>query len=83
MSVTAEAVYKAFKPEKLNYELLGVGGGVHMHWHIFPRRNGDTPRPGPVWQLGKELSSEKYRPSSEELAALKTQLNIELDKLLL
>ena len=50
---------------------------------IFSRRNGDTPRPGPVWQLGKELSSEKYRPSSEELAALKTQLNIELDKLLL
>ena len=43
----------------------------------------DEMRPGPVWQLGKELSSEKYRPSSEELAALKTQLNIELDKLLL
>lgn len=33
----AEAVYNAFQPDKLNYELLGVGSGVHMHWHIFPR----------------------------------------------
>ena len=48
MAVVAEAVYRAFKPEKLNYELLGVGRGVHMHWHIFPRRAGDTPKPGPV-----------------------------------
>lgn len=31
MSLTAEAVYKAFLPDKLNYELLGMGNGVHMH----------------------------------------------------
>ena len=65
----------------LIYELLRVGGGVHMHGIYFPEET--AIRPGPVWQLGKGLSSEKYRPSSEELAALKTQLNIELDKLLL
>ena len=82
MAVVAEAVYRAFKPEKLNYELLGVGRGVHMHWHIFPRRAGDTPKPGPVWQLGDELRAEEYRPGREELETLKGQLNRELDQLL-
>lgn len=82
MAVVAEAVYRAFKPEKLNYELLGVGRGVHMHWHIFPRRAGDTPKPGPVWQLGDELQAEAYRPGREELETLKGQLNRELDQLL-
>lgn len=42
-----------------------------MHGIYFPEET--AIRPGPVWQLGKGLSSEKYRPSSEELAALKTQ----------
>ncbi len=82
MSIVAEAVYNAFKPDKLNYELLGVGNAVHMHWHIFPRKDGDTPEKRPVWQLGKELFSKEYAPSSEELQMLKNALNKELDKLL-
>lgn len=45
MSLVAEAVYGAFEPDKLNYELLGAGRGLHMHWHFFPRRAGDTPPP--------------------------------------
>lgn len=82
MAVVAEAVYRAFKPEKLNYELLGVGRGVHMHWHIFPRRAGDTPKSGPVWQLGNELWADEHRPGRGELEGLKVQLNRELDHLL-
>lgn len=54
-----------------------------MHWHIFPRRTGDTPAGGPVWSLGAELFEEKYLPGKEELEDLKTQLNRELDKLLM
>ena len=53
-----------------------------MHWHIYPRRNGDTPVAGPVWQLGKELVDEKYTPTNKELEILKNKLNKELDKLL-
>ncbi len=83
MSVVAEAVYHAFKPDKLNYELLGAGSGIHMHWHIFPRRKGDTPTGGPVWCLGnEELLADEYLPEPEELERLKALLNQELDKLL-
>lgn len=42
MAIVAEAVYNACKPDKLNYELLGAGSGGHMHWHLFPRRKGDS-----------------------------------------
>ncbi|MCM1256717.1 MAG: HIT family protein [Roseburia sp.] len=82
MAVVSEAVYHACLPDKLNYSLLGVGRGMHMHWHIHPRREGDTPLPGPVWQLGKELTDKKYAPSGEELEELKAKLNGELDRLL-
>ena len=81
MAIVAEAVYNAFKPDKLNYELLGSGNGAHMHWHIFPRRKGDTEKAGPVWKLGPELTAEGYLPTSEDWEKLKTRLRIELDKL--
>lgn len=47
MPIVSEAVYDAFKPDKLNYELLGTGNAIHMHWHLFPRREGDIPVKGP------------------------------------
>ncbi len=82
MAVVAEAVYHAFQPDKLNYELLGAGRGLHMHWHFFPRRVGDTPKPGPVWQLGNELHAEEFLPREAELEELKWKLDAELNKLL-
>ena len=83
MALTAEAVYQAFQPDKLNYELLGAGGNVHMHWHIFPRRAGDTPAPGPVWQLPmEELYAAKYLPGDEELEEMKALLLRELEAVL-
>ena len=40
MSIVTEAVYKAFGADKMNCELLG-NGDSHLHWHLFPRYNGD------------------------------------------
>lgn len=83
MSIVAEAVYHAFHPDKINYELLGSGNAMHMHWHIFPRTQGDTPEQGPVWKLDKtEMYAERYKPTMEDLDELKMKLNSELDKLL-
>ncbi|HYF65153.1 MAG TPA: HIT family protein [Herpetosiphonaceae bacterium] len=79
MSLVAEAVFQAFRPRKLNYELLG-NSDPHLHWHLFPRY-ADDPSPGTTsWKVDKALRySPAARPSSEALAALKQQL---LDALL-
>ncbi len=73
MVLVAKAVYEAFAPEKLNYELLG-NGDSHIHWHLFPRNTGDTPKKGPVWQLPLEVlydASKKPNPDAlESMVAL-------------
>lgn len=80
MSLAAEAVSRAFSPDKVNYELLGTGNATHMHWHIFPRRAGDTPEKGPVWKLPREVMyDEKHRPDPLELEELKSRLRTELE----
>lgn len=82
MSLVAEAVYTAFKPEKINYELLG-NGDTHLHWHLFPRRTGDTPIKGPVWWLPfEEMMSDDNCPSNEELDSMRESLKNEIEKLL-
>ena len=80
MAITAEAVQNAFGPDKMNYELLGTGKGRHMHWHLFPRRQGDTLKPGPVW-LTEDMNDEAWIPSPEKLEKLKQTLNRELERL--
>jgi len=82
MALVAEAVYHAFKPEKLNYELLG-NGDTHIHWHIFPRVTGDTPVKGPVWWLPREeMWNDSKRPTESELKDMIGLLKRELNKLI-
>ncbi|MBR6645229.1 MAG: HIT family protein [Clostridia bacterium] len=87
MSIVAEAVSKAFCAEKMNYELLG-NGDTHLHWHLFPRKNGDlgdhgNNGKGPVWWYPMEkMYSPDNRPSENELKLMKTKLITELEKLL-
>lgn len=81
MSIVAEAVFKAFHPVKLNYELLG-NTDDHMHWHIFPRHADDPLPKQPIWQLDKAIrTADSVRPSIEELRVLKDLLFVELQKL--
>lgn len=64
MSIVAEAVSKAFNAEKMNCELLGMGD-AHLHWHLYPRRNGDiepmgtTARARMVVSYGKNVQLRK------------------------
>lgn len=87
MSIVAEAVSKAFDAEKMNYELLG-NGDTHIHWHLFPRVNGDLGKygnngKGPVWWYPMEkMYDDSNRPTNEELEVMKSRLLMELDKLL-
>jgi diadenosine tetraphosphate (Ap4A) HIT family hydrolase len=81
MSIVSEAVFKAFKPDKLNYELLG-NGDSHMHWHIFPRRLTEPNPKSPVWWTPREIMySDGVKPSDEALEKLKKGLLNELNRL--
>ena len=82
MSLVAEAVFNACRPEKMNYELLG-NGISHLHWHLYPRVEGDTPCKGPVWWLPKEeLFDESTRPNDSERKKMIAKIKIEMEKLI-
>lgn len=86
MATVAEAVSRAFGAEKMNVELLG-NGDAHLHWHLFPRRDGDlegygNQGRGPVWWYPMEkMYDEANCPSQEELEELKSRLKKEIDEL--
>lgn len=44
----ARALYDLFRPDKINYELLG-NMVAHMHWHLVPRFASDPLWPRPIW----------------------------------
>lgn len=54
MAIVSEAMYKVFKPKKLNYELLG-NKYPHLHWHLFPRYDDDPNPSKPVWVVDEKL----------------------------
>ena len=85
MILVAEAVKKAFKPEKINYECLGMGD-AHLHWHLYPRVQGDIESygnngKGPVWWYPMEkVYSHESRPTPQELKKMKAMLLAELER---
>lgn len=78
MSAVAGAVYRAFHPRKLNYELLG-NSEPHLHWHLFPRYD-DEPMPQqPVWLVDKSIRyAESARPTDSHVNEMKAKILDEL-----
>jgi diadenosine tetraphosphate (Ap4A) HIT family hydrolase len=66
----AKAIYHAYHPFKINYELLG-NVVPHLHWHIIPRQKTDPLEVHwPIW--GKDyaevrLSDEEYNEIVKEI----------------
>ncbi|WP_171469601.1 HIT family protein [Frigoriglobus tundricola] len=63
LALLAEAIEACFRPQKLNYELLG-NLVPHLHWHVFPRSADDPERLQPVWialERAKTDPAEKRR----------------------
>lgn len=82
VSLVSRAVYNVFKPDKMNYELLG-NGCPHIHWHLYPRRKGDTPIVSSVYQLPNEILFDvNTAPTDEEREIYKKLIKEELIGLL-
>jgi len=82
MAIVAEAVYKVFKPKKLNYELLGNTDN-HLHWHLIPRYGTDPNPDTSSWVIDKAIRyDKKYQLSDMELVKTKKRLLDEIDKLI-
>jgi diadenosine tetraphosphate (Ap4A) HIT family hydrolase len=60
VSQMAQAVHQVVQPRKINYEWLG-NQVPHMHWHLFPRQEGDPNKLKAVWMEleGVEFDSQK------------------------
>ncbi|CAN5152770.1 HIT family protein [soil metagenome] len=82
MAILAEAIYKVFHPNKLNYELLG-NEISHLHWHIFPRYNNDPKPTLPIWALDQTIREAAHTvPTITELTFLKKKLLHEINNLI-
>ena len=74
MSEVAHAAFSAFKPRKMNYELLG-NTDHHMHWHLFPRHEDDPLPNRTVWNIPKETRNDPSNiPSAADLEEMKQKL---------
>lgn len=67
VSRVAAALYAVFRPDKINYELLG-NMVPHIHWHLVPRFASEALWPRPIWAEPHSdliLPPEQYRERIE------------------
>lgn len=69
VSRVAQALQAVFRPDKINYELLG-NMVPHMHWHLVPRCATDPLWPRPIWAETHDevfLAAEEYSLRIEQI----------------
>jgi len=72
VNLVAKALYDAFLPTKINYELLG-NMEPHIHWHIVPRFSTETLWPRPIWAEQHDellLSADGYEQRIKKIRGL-------------
>ncbi len=76
MSLVASSLSKAFKPDKMNYELLG-NSMPHLHWHLVPRYTSDPMWGRPIWAGNRR----RRRLTEEGYALLKRRIETSISAL--
>ena len=72
VSSVAQALYTAYAPAKINYELLG-NMVPHIHWHIVPRFMSEPLWPRPIWAEQHDerlLAPDEYRQEIETIRSV-------------
>jgi diadenosine tetraphosphate (Ap4A) HIT family hydrolase len=69
----ARAIATARGPRKMNYELLG-NTVAHLHWHLFPRYQGDPNPQRPVWEHPHEPRLATEQESAATVAEIRRHL---------
>ena len=64
----AQAIARAFRPVKMNYELLG-NQVPHIHWHLVPRLPTDPDLRAPIWRVD-------HRPAPLAPAAARERIEL-------
>lgn len=78
LAYVGKAVFTAFRPIKLNYEILG-NNDPHLHCHIFPRYINDPNKTQPIWVIPESMRcAESTKPDNVMLKNLKKTLLAEL-----
>lgn len=72
---TASALHRIFKPDKINYELLG-NMVPHMHWHLVPRFRTDPLWPRPIWGAPHEDVVLSLAASTERIELIRKAMII-------
>jgi diadenosine tetraphosphate (Ap4A) HIT family hydrolase len=70
----ARAIDAAFRPRKMNYELLG-NTVAHLHWHLFPRYAGDPNPQRPVWEQAHQPPVLTDADYAATIAAIRARLD--------
>ncbi|MDD5036846.1 MAG: HIT family protein [Methylococcaceae bacterium] len=64
----AEGIDTVFKPDRLNYAVLG-NLIAHVHWHVIPRYRSDENWGGPPWPIKspQHLPESEYRTMAQRI----------------
>ncbi len=69
ISMAAEAIFNCYRPDKMNYELLG-NMVPHIHWHLVPRFSTEPLWPRPIWSephIEEHLMPDEYTVRCEAI----------------
>ncbi len=75
VSRVADALARAFRPVKMNYELLG-NQVPHIHWHLIPRLVGDPDPRWPVWRVAHDPSPLPPDEARQRIVAIRQALGV-------